>query len=220
MMPDTPANHAGTGTTAVERAELAKVIRLRAKVAKADLEARKADLLADFEQQMATEYEFDDARWASITAAAEQAVADARRTVKAELARACEVAGIPQRFAPQISVGLGWLPRNENAIASRRSELRKVAIARLDAVAKNAKARIDRDAVALEVELVASGLSSIEAREWLERLPTPDQLMPRLDLASLEHAVDEALGGPSHRYGQTQMLALSPYAPTPTDDDS
>jgi hypothetical protein len=163
-----------------ERDELAKVVRMRAKVARDDVDALKAERLADFEQQLATQYEARDERWRDLVTMAQQACAEAQ----AELDRRCEAAGIPQRFRPSLSVG--WRERGENIDSKRRTELRRVAQTRLEADAHQAKVEITRREAVLRGELAARGLSSREAREWLERLPTVEALLPALRLAEIE----------------------------------
>jgi hypothetical protein len=60
--------------TKAERAELAKIIRLRAKVARSAVAQRQAELLAEVEAQLSAVYSRDDDAWAEITQAAKLAV--------------------------------------------------------------------------------------------------------------------------------------------------
>ena len=172
--------------TRAEREELAKVVRMRARVAKADVDAHKAKLLADFEEQVATEYDMHDERWAKYVREGEAAVAVANEAIR----RAFDESGIPDSFAPSASVG--WSPRGGEWIRrDRRNELRNVAAKRLDAQAKAARVEVDRAAVGLLSELAAAALTTEQARAWLERLPSTERLMPRLRLVEIEAATDE-----------------------------
>jgi hypothetical protein len=162
--------------TRAERDELTGIVKLRARVARANVETRKAELLADFEEQIATRYQADDARWAEATATAERAVAEAN----AQIAAVFAANGIPSHYQPHIE--LWWTSRGENHTAGRRTELRRVAVTRLEAQARAAKLEIDRAEATLRTELAASGLQSGEARAWLDRIPAPEQLLPRLDV--------------------------------------
>jgi hypothetical protein len=166
--------------TKADRDELRRVVRMRAKVAHNGIEARRAELLADFEAQMAAKYDFDDARWSEITATAATAIREGDR----QIADICGEVGIPEEFRPRLA--LSWRDRGENAVAGRRAELRKVAATRLDALAKAAKVSIDRAELDACTDLAAGALQTDEARAWLERQPTIDQLMPPLDLAEME----------------------------------
>jgi hypothetical protein len=162
--------------TKAEREELTQVVRLRAKVARANVDARKSELMADFEEQIATLYQADDQRWAQATATAEQAVAEANTRITAVFAEC----GIPERYRPTLR--LVWWNRGENQTSERRTELRQVAASRLEAQARAAKVEIDRVEASLRSDLAARGLNTTEARTWLERIPTPEQLLPRLNV--------------------------------------
>src|SRR5215472_6592158 len=106
-----------------ERERLLKVARLREKVAKTVVAERSAVLLADFEQQLATIYSFDQSEtWAKAVMAAKEACNAAQSAIAEE----CSRLGIPRRFAPNISHP-SWYGRGENAVRERRAELRKVA---------------------------------------------------------------------------------------------
>lgn len=162
-----------------ERVELAKVVRLRARVAKDDVGVREAQLLADVEQQLAARYKATHEAWAEVTAAAKAAVGAA----DAEVARRCRELGIPEEFRP--SLGLSWYGRGENADKNRRAELRKVAQTQAAASGKAARLEIDRQAARLLTDLAAGALESSSAREFLAAMPTPEELMPLLALPEL-----------------------------------
>jgi hypothetical protein len=165
-----------------DRTELARIVRMRAKVARNSIEARKAELLANFEDQLAAEYDFDDARWRVITDAAKRAVDEA----DAQVAAICDEVGIPADFRPRLNIV--WYDRGKNAVAQRRAELRNTATARLDAMGKAAKVAIDHTELDACTELAAGALESDQARDWLERLPTVESLMPRISLPEIEMA--------------------------------
>ena len=92
-----------TDMTRADRAELRRVVGMRCKVARNGIKARTAELLAEFEAQVAAEYEFDDARWKDVTTAAARAVAEADALVAA----ACEESGIPADFRPRLTGSTG-----------------------------------------------------------------------------------------------------------------
>lgn len=178
-----------------ERDDLAKVARLRARVAKSKVAQREAELLADVEDQLAATYKFDDDAWADVTRAAKVAV----QTAQAEVERRCRDLGIPDRFAPSLS--LQWYGRGENALAQRRAELRKVAQTQIAAAGKAAKTAIEQQEAEVLTELLAGGLESAEARAFLESIPTPEQLMPTMALAELEAGVPQQTDGRRLRIG-------------------
>lgn len=168
-----------------EREELAKLVRRREKLAKADVDSRAAELEADFERQMATQYDPLDARWRDLYEQAERATHE----LNARIAKECDHAGIPARFAP--SAHVGWANRGENYTRSRRAELRKVAKTRIVAEAKAAKTEIERRSVDVQTQLVAGSLESDEARAFLNSMPTAEALLPALSLPEIEAVADE-----------------------------
>lgn len=175
--------------TKAERDDLAKLVRRREKIAKADADRLAAEMLAEFELQVATDYRInDDDVWAQAHAAAEEAIAAADAAVAAR----CQELGIPQRFRPSIDVY--WYSRGEHAAKDRVAELRRVAKSRLDANAKAAKVEIERHSVDIQTQLVARGLESAEAREFLASMPSAEQLMPALTVLEIETAATKAVG--------------------------
>jgi hypothetical protein len=188
MTPKKPAENQNSRLLSAPRApaygalpkyELEALLRLnreRTRVAKAKVIARRAELRAEFEQQLATEYERDDAAWKDAVAVAKQQVAEANRVIDA----ACEARGIPKKFRGGLY--LGWFERGENGAKERRSELRRVAESRFDALETRANVTIDTAAVEFQTQLVAGTLTSDEARRLLGAMPSVEALMPALDL--------------------------------------
>jgi hypothetical protein len=82
-----------------EREDLQRLIRQREKVLKSAAKQRSVELLSDFENQMGSEFAFDDdAVWEQAIKAVEPLV----RKAKAQIAARCRELGIPERFAPQL----------------------------------------------------------------------------------------------------------------------
>lgn len=165
--------------TRADRDNLARLARSRGKLAKSGIAARCAALRSDVEEQLSARYEFTDERWASITTGAQKALALA----DAQVAAACRASGIPENLRPSLS--MSWSGRGENALASRRAELRKLAGARIDEMARAAELRIAESVLNVETELVRAGLDTAVAAEFLDAMPTPDQLLPQIDVAEL-----------------------------------
>jgi hypothetical protein len=167
--------------TKSEREDLAKLIRNRERVMKAAAAQRSAELLAEFEQQMASEYSFNqDATWRAAMEAANAAVTIARKAI----AERCGELGIPARFAPDIH--LSWHGRGENAFQERVAELRKVAKTRIAAIERTACNKIDMLCLDAQSQVLAHGLSSASAIAFFDDLPTVEALMPPLEMASIE----------------------------------
>jgi hypothetical protein len=168
------------GMSKGERDELIKITRERGRVAKARVEAVKAELIADVEKKLSEQFSYRDEMWSEGVKIAEQAVADAN----AQIARVCDQRGVPKEFRP--SVDLGWSARGANADPRRRAELRKLADARIDAIGKQAKLTIEAEIADTVANLLAGGLTSAAAQEYLAKMPDPRSLMPPIEVADLE----------------------------------
>lgn len=163
------------GMTKGERAELGQLIRKQERVMKAAASERSAKLIAEFEQQMDETFSFnDDAVWKQAFAAASEVMAEANRKIAARSAKL----GIPKEFAP--SLAFGWVERGQNAAKARRDELRRIAKRKIEAMETEARTKIEAMSLAAQTEVIAHGMNSKAAREFLERMPSLDSLMPRV----------------------------------------
>ena len=149
--------------TKSERVELNMLIRKRERVMKKHAEERAAKMLAEFDAQLATIYEFDDdAVWAQAVKIAEKAVAEAQRVIAAR----CKDLGIPPEFAPGLMIA--WQGRGQNAVAGRRQELRRMAKSKIEAMHKEAITKIEHIALAAQTEIMTTGLETDTAKEFLD----------------------------------------------------
>jgi len=146
------AVRSGERMTSKERQDLMALVRRREKLAKAQTDVRAAELIGDFEHQMASVYSWnDDAVWAEAVRAAKQAVAEA----DAKVAERCRELGIPEQYRG--GVEMYWSHQGQNAFTGRQTELRRVAKTRIDALTKTAKHRIEKGSVATQEHLAAGG---------------------------------------------------------------
>lgn len=166
--------------TKAERTELTSIVKMRGRLAREGVALRQAELLADFEAQLAAVYDSNADAWREVTQEADRLVAAA----DAEVAARCDELGIRSEFRP--SLNLSWYGRGENADQKRRAELRKVAVTRLDAMAKSAKHEISKQETEARTAIAAAALTSDDAREWLDSLPTAEALMPALTVTEIE----------------------------------
>jgi hypothetical protein len=167
-----------------EREDLQRLIRQREKVLKSAARQRSAELLADFENQIGSQYYFDDdAVWAEAHEIAERTV----EKCNAKIAAQCAKLGIPQRFAPQL--GSYWSQRGENAVKERRIELRRMAETRIEAIEAKAVTDIETWSLEAQTQIAVAGLTSDTARQFVDKLPSLETLMPRLSFAEV---ADEA----------------------------
>jgi hypothetical protein len=161
--------------------DLQRLIRQREKVLKSAAKQRSTEVLADFENQMGQEYSFDDDHvWAEAAKIANAAVSKAQEQIKSR----CREIGIPDRFAPSIS--LAWHHRGYgNSLKERRDELRKMAVTAIEAQEQKAKTQIELSCLEAQTKLAISGLTTDMARSFIEALPSVEDLMPRLSFAEV-----------------------------------
>jgi hypothetical protein len=219
--------------------DLQRLVRQREKVLKSAASQRSAELIADFENQMGQEYSFDqDEIWKKATEAAEHEVQKAQKQVAVR----CRELGIPERFAPSLSVG--WHHRGYgNQVKERRDELRRMAATRVKAIEQKAIVAIEMSCLKAQEQIALAGLTSEVAKEFIERLPAVETLMPSLSFAEIageaEPPVAEQLLSPNalrqQRYRDRQRAlrdgngalrdalmdggASAPTPNTPTDAD-
>jgi len=164
-----------------EREDLQRLVRQREKVLKSAAKQRSAELLADFENQMGSEFSFDDdAVWEQATKQAEVEVAKAQQKIAAR----CRELGIPERFAP--SLNLHWHGRGrDNSIKARKTELRNMAVAEIAALERKAITQIELSCLRAQEQIAISGLTSDAAQAFIKDLPGVDTLMPALTYAEI-----------------------------------
>jgi hypothetical protein len=170
-----------SGMTVAERQELGKLVRLNAKVAKDDADARGKWLIADAEAKLAAIYKAEDKAWADITAAAQKHV----KAANAAIAALCRERCIPRGFRP--SLHLGWYERGENEFKERRAELRKVVQSQVAARVKEAQVEIDRQAAQQLTQIAQAGLTSEEARAFIRSMPRPEEMLPPLGALTMDN---------------------------------
>ena len=185
------------GMTKGEREDLQRLIRQREKVLKSAAKQRSAELIADFENQMGQEYRFDqDEVWDQAVEVADREV----RKMQKQIAARCGELGIPERFAPSIS--LEWHHRGyDNALATRRAELRLMATTQIEAIEQKAIVQIELSCLEAQTKIATAGLTSDVAKLFLEELPSVPALMPALSFAEIageaEPPIAEQLVSPS-----------------------
>lgn len=168
-----------------ERTELGQLIRKREKVMKSQAQERSAALIAEFDQQSAKIHHWDDDTiWSQAKDEAEKAVEEARVSIAAR----CEKLGIPVEFAPTLQ--LTWYGRGHNAVAERRTELRRAAKSKIDALEKEAITKIERMSLEAQTQVIASGLESDAAKTFLNAMPSMDALMPPVEIGEIQSLIE------------------------------
>jgi hypothetical protein len=178
-----------TTMSRAERDDLQRLVCRREKVLKSAAKQRSAELIADFENQMGQQYSFDqDETWRKAAEAAKREVDKAQEKVAAR----CAALGIPEKFAP--SLFLQWRHRGyDNVLEGRRKELRRMAQTQIAAIEQKAIVQIELSCLDAQTQLTTAGLSSDAAREFVERLPSIETLMPKLSFAEVAGEADPPL---------------------------
>jgi hypothetical protein len=138
-------------------------------------------MLEEFETQISAIYQpEDDPIW-------EQAMAELEKLeeiTQAKVQQRVKELGIAPECAP--GVHIQWYGRGRNASASRRAELRKLAMSRIDAKLASVRTVIERMSLEAQTEVVGNGLESEAARTFLEKMPDVDTLMPPLEIEEVK----------------------------------
>jgi hypothetical protein len=173
--------HVQRQMTKSEREDLIRLVKQREKVAKTATEQRSAAMLAEFEQKIAALHEFDTNEvWSAATAAA----IEADKKANEDIAQEADRLGIPKEFQPKLT--FSWSRRGENEYRERRAELRRVAKAEIEALEKVTRVQIETQSVQAQTEIIANGLVSESATEFLNRLPAIETIMPALDVTAIQ----------------------------------
>jgi hypothetical protein len=169
-----------------EREDLHRLIRQRERVLKSAAKQRSAELIADFENQMGSEFSFDDDKvWKQ---AMEEAQIEVNKA-KQKIAARCRALGIPDRFAP--SLDLGWHTRGyDNLVEKRKAELRRMAVTKTEALERRAVTEVEMSCLDAQTKIAIAGLTSQAARAFVEALPGVEQLMPKLNYAEFAGEAD------------------------------
>jgi hypothetical protein len=162
--------------TRTEREELAGIVKRNYRVARNGIDEQRARVLANFEAALSHQWEPIELACAELLREAEAGIARVNRRIGDQFA----ALGLPQEWAPRASAY--WADRGSNAASARRAELRRSAVTRADAQARKAKLDLERREAETLTALASTALTSEAAKAFLRSIPSPDQLMPPLEL--------------------------------------
>ena len=175
--------------TSRERDTILVMIRQRERVARDLTGQRAAELTANFDAQMQSEYYWqDDDRW-------REAVKTAYETAKAgqeQIERRCHELGIPKRFRPRLTTPY-WVSNDvRSKTTQERAELRRAALTQIDAIRKTALTEIRRRSVEAQEAVLLPSLTSQEAKALVASIPSATDLMPQLKLTEIQKLIGKA----------------------------
>lgn len=169
-----------------ERAELRSLIRQRFKVLRADIDQRKAELLAELETRITDRFAESDKEWADAMYLIEEAAREADRKAN-DILRGLNLHALDQDGRDYSLVKTVAI----NKPTQERTQLRREGEARIVAQIKGALLQLDRQEADLLTRLVAGALESEEARAFLGEIPTVSALVPADRLLELERSLRE-----------------------------
>lgn len=175
-----------SGITKGERTELRSLIRQRFRVLRADIDARKAELLAELEQRIDAKYAEWDKAWADAMYLIEEAAREANRKAN-DVLRGLDIEELDLEGKDYSIV----YTRAINKPGRGRTKLRQTGQARIEAQVKAAYLQLDRQEADLLTRLVAGALESDDARAFLGEIPSVSALVPADRLLELEQSFRE-----------------------------
>lgn len=169
-----------------ERTELRSLIRQRFKVLRADVEQRRAELLAELETRIGARYAEDDKNWSDAMYLIEEAAREANRKAN-DILRGLSLDGLDLDGRDYNVVRATPLTKPTR----ERVQIHREGAARIGAQIQSALLQLDRQEADLLTRLVAGALESEEARAFLGEIPTVSALVPADRLLELERSLRE-----------------------------
>jgi hypothetical protein len=167
-----------------ERTELRSVVRQQFKVLAAEVQQRRAELVADADRQIAARYADDDKAWRE----AEWLVAEAARKANREandVMRGLLGDAWPASHDKTL-VGMATQQLRQMQPLNERTEARTTLLHRIDAQVRQTQLALARQEANLLTDLASDAVESAEARAFLRRIPTVSELVPAVRLQELE----------------------------------
>lgn len=168
-----------------ERTELRSLVRSQFKVLRAEVEQRKAEMIADLHAQLNDRYAVWDKQWSDAMFLAQEATLEANRKVN-DLLR--EMIDQPDGGRSEWLLVHFAAPRKPDR---NRAELYRLGLSRIDADVRAAQLRLDRDEADLLRTLAIGALETAEAHSFLAGIPTVGELVSAARLAELEQQISE-----------------------------
>lgn len=158
-----------------ERQALRQVVRQRMKVLRADVNSRKAELVAEAQERVAASYADRDKALAELNQQAADIVEAASINLRT-LARSAEV---NLGLSPgQLGVTAYPTPPRFAMLRDDKGSMLRRLYAEIEAQVAAALVQIDRQEADLIEEITVDGLETDAAKNFLARIPTVGQLVP------------------------------------------
>lgn len=168
-----------------ERAELRSLIRQRFRVLRADVEARKAELMAELASRITARFAERDKAWSDAMFLIDEAVREANRKAN-DILRGVA----PDDYFTDVSKEYQIVQaRSISKPTKERHTLHTEGVAHIEATVKGAYLQLDRQEADLLTRLVAGALESEEAQAFLGEIPSVSALVPADRLLQLEESL-------------------------------
>ena len=175
-----------TAITPTERRELRTVVRTQFKVLRAEIEQRKAELLAQANEKIRHRYREDDKKLDDLNWRISQVADQATKDIE-DLVKAAGIDDLKLAFGRSIRISAPVLGRQQED----RQNLRLALSSGIDAQAKQALLTLERQEADLLGQLAMGALATDEAKAFLARIPTVGELVPASRLQEIEAAFDQ-----------------------------
>ena len=184
-----------------ERTELRSIVRQQFKVLRHEVEQRQAELVAELDGKIADKYADEDRQQQALMFRAHEICEAAGR----EITDLLKGSGVVHGYAdphirrageadpPEVSIERPVRVSLETVSWSKadRHQLRRAAVARIEAEVKGALLNLERREADLLRTLAVGAIESAEARAFLEGIPSVAELVPAARLLELEAQFDE-----------------------------
>ena len=171
-----------------ERTELRSLIRQRFKVLRAEVEARRAELEVELAERVQQHFAAQDKAWTDAVYLIEEAAREANRKAN-DILRGLDRDDIDVSAGHDLTIVQARVFSQPQA--GRNVMLRNGA-KRIEAQVKAALLQLDGQEADLLTRLVATGLESDAARNFLGEIPTVSALIPAARLLQLEQQLRES----------------------------
>jgi hypothetical protein len=161
-----------------DRRELRSLVKKQFAVLRNDVKRRKDELVGEVEAELLHRYRDQDERIAQ----ARREVAAAKRAYDDAVMQIMEAL---RETDPTIQVQIGF-QGNLHAADPQRAQLHKALIAAIPQQIADASTKLDQQELELLRDLTLGALDSEQAQEFLARIPTVGELVPKARLAQLE----------------------------------
>lgn len=163
-----------------ERDQLRTVIRMRFKVLRSDVQARRAEMERELEKRISASFAAADKAWQDAMFLIQQAADEANRKAN-DILRGLNMEGLDLEGKDYVIV----TARSISQPYGKRVNMRARGDAEIEAMTRKAYADLDRMEADLLTELAAGALESDAAREFLRQIPTVSDLVPASRLYSI-----------------------------------